>query len=446
MPPDLPEIEIDPITGKPRQAQPGQNSLVYQPLNRKLLYTKSEVDALLASVAQRIPSSSVPDTRMIMTEAPLSGGGDLSADRSITTSISGSRIMGRGSGLSPGTMQELLPGNNVTISGLYINTSQDYNTFVYKSTGVQTYPFGNRFNSWPALMAVLQRLEGAKTIQFEQDETIPPGSYNLDNVTLKGNGQEYNAGGYTLTFGDNTTISSWINPSFNSLLLKSTSTTGHICTFSYAFSLLMDTVSNIQSSSSYEFFNSTYAGQNIIAIRNSARFSLVGGSTKALFKFSGGAFTQQVIISRGEGAVLTNNTLSSTNAQILIDIIANVNGNLANYPIANTSFTTGFFLPLALTNVSALAFYTKTLTNADSPYTVKSEDGYLRCDAAAGAITLVLPTNYGLGRLLTVKKIDNVNNVTISGTIDGATSKVLTTQYESVQIIDATTSTWDGIT
>ena len=113
---------------------------------------------------------------------------------------------------------------------------QSYETFIYNSAGTQT---GNRYNSWSDLMTAITKQEGAKTIQFEQDETIPAGAWNLDYVTLKGNGLEYNAGGYTLTFGDSTTISSWLNPSFNSLLLKSTSTTGHICTFTYAFNLLL---------------------------------------------------------------------------------------------------------------------------------------------------------------------------------------------------------------
>jgi len=228
---------------------------------------------------------------------------------------------------------------------------QSYDTFIYNSSGGQS---GNRFNTWSDLITAITKQEGAKTIYFEQDETIPAGSYNLDYVTLRGNGNEYNAGGYTITFGDNTTISSWKTLSVHSLLLKSTSTTGHICTFSTVFLLQCETVSNIQSSSSYEFFASSYAGQNIIALRNSARWSLIAG--KPLMKFTGGAFTQQIILSRGDGAVVNHNTLSSTNAQILVDIIGSVNGNNASYPITNTGLTVGFFLPLTLTNVSAAAF------------------------------------------------------------------------------------------
>lgn len=324
---------------------------------------------------------------------------------------------------------------------------QTYDVFVYKSTGAQS---GNRFNSWSDLMSAIAKQEGAKTIYFEQDETIPAGAWNLDYVTLRGNGNEYNAGGYTITWGDNTTISSWLVPGAHSLLLKSTSTTGHICTFTTAFSLLIDTVNNFQSSSSYEFFASSYSGQNILAVQNSGRFSLVGGSTKELFKFTGGAFAQTVIMSRGDGAVVQNDTLSSTNAQVRLDIIGSVNSNNANYPSTHTNFNTGFFLPLNLTNASAIAFYTVNIDNGDSPYTIPSEAGHLRCDASAGNITVNLPATTGLGRLVTVKKVDSsANTVTVtragSDTIDGATTYVLSTQYDVVQLIDAASGAWDVI-
>lgn len=321
---------------------------------------------------------------------------------------------------------------------------QSYETFIYNSSS--SADVGNRYKSWTNLMTAITKQEGAKTIQFEQDETIPAGAWNLDYVTLKGNGLEYNAGGYTLTFGDSTTISSWLNPSFNSLLLKSTSTTGHICTFTYAFNLLCDTVTNVQSSATYEFFASSYAGQNIIGLRNSARWSLVGGSTKELFKFTGSAFAQQVILSRGDGAVVKNNTLSSTNSQILIDIIGSVNQNLASYPITNTGFTTGFFLPLTLTNVSALAYYSSTITSAASPYTLLSEVGVLLCNSASGNITVNLPASTGLGRLVTVIKTSASNTVTLDGnaseTINGATTYAMTADNEVLQIVDGASGKW----
>lgn len=320
---------------------------------------------------------------------------------------------------------------------------QSYETFIYNSAGAQT---GNRYNSWSDLMTAITKQEGAKTIIFEQDETIPTGSWNLDYVTLKGNGLEYNAGGYTLTFGDSTTISSWLTPGFNSLLLKSTSTTGHICTFTTAFNLLCDTVSNVQSSSSYEFFSSSYAGQNIIALRNSARWSLVGGSTKALFKFSGSAFGQQVILARGDGSVVQHNTLSSTNAQILVDIVSSVNQNLASYPITNSAFTVGAGVYLTLTNISATGYYPITITSSASPYTLVSEAGILLCNSSGGNITVNLPAAYGSGRLATIVKTSASNTVTVDGnsseTINGATTYAMTADNEVLQIVDAASGKW----
>lgn len=320
---------------------------------------------------------------------------------------------------------------------------QSYETFIYNSAGTQT---GNRYNSWSDLMTAITKQEGAKTIQFEQDETIPSGSWNLDYVTLKGNGLEYNAGGYTLTFGDSTTISSWLTPAFSSLLLKSTSTTGHICTFTTAFNLLCDTVSNVQSSSSYEFFSSSYAGQNIIALRNSARWSLVGGSTKALFKFSGSAYGQQVILARGDGSVVQHNTLSSTNAQILVDIVSSVNQNLASYPITNSAFTVGAGVYLTLTNISAAGYYPITITSSASPYTLVSEAGILLCNSSGGNITVNLPAAYGSGRLATFVKTSASNTVTLDGnaseTINGATTYAMTADNEVLQIVDGASGKW----
>lgn len=320
---------------------------------------------------------------------------------------------------------------------------QSYETFIYNSAGVQT---GNRYNTWSDLMTAITKQEGAKTIQFEQDETIPAGAWNLDYVTLKGNGLEYNAGGYTLTFGDSTTISSWLNPSFNSLLLKSTSTTGHICTFTSAYgSLFCSNVSNVQSSATYEFFASSYAGQNIIALNNSARWSIIGTSI-ALFKFTGSAYGQQVILARGDGSVVQHNTLSSTNAQILVDIVSSVNQNLASYPITNSAFTIGAGVYLTLTNISATGYYPVTITSSASPYTLPSEVGLLLCNSASGNITVNLKAALANGRLVTIVKTSASNTVTIDGdgseTINGATTYAMTADNEVVQIVDGASGKW----
>ena len=58
-----------------------------------------------------------------------------------------------------------------------------YTNFIYNSAGTQS---GNRFNTWSDLYSVLQSTEGPKHIYFEQDETLPAGVYDLNNVSLHG--------------------------------------------------------------------------------------------------------------------------------------------------------------------------------------------------------------------------------------------------------------------
>lgn len=235
---------------------------------------------------------------------------------------------------------------------------QSYDIFIFKSTGSQ---IGNRYNSWSALMTAVTKQEGFKTILFEQDETIPAGAWNLDYVTLRGNSQEYNAGGYTLTFGDSTTISSWLTPSFHSLRLLSTSTTGHICTFTSAFSLICENTSNVQSSASHEFFASSATGQNLVALNNSARWSLIGGSTKALMRFTAAADTATIILSRGDGSVVTNNTFSTANQQLLVDIVGSANQALSSYPSTHSAATLSTTVQIFLTSAEALEFADKSV-------------------------------------------------------------------------------------
>ena len=84
-----------------------------------------------------------------------------------------------------------------------------------------------------------------------------------------------------------------------------------------------------------------------------------------------------------------------------------------------------------------------TLDNGDSPYsggTLKMWNTYL-CDATLGAIAFNLPVAHNYeGMVFKIKKIDgSANAVTITPngieTIDGAASKVLSTQYEYIEFL-----------
>jgi hypothetical protein len=74
-------------------------------------------------------------------------------------------------------------------------------------------------------------------------------------------------------------------------------------------------------------------------------------------------------------------------------------------------------------------------------YTVTVDDGVILCDASSAAFTVTLPAVSGnAGLNFHIKKTDSSGNaVTVDGnaseTIDGATTAVITAQWESIQIV-----------
>lgn len=81
-------------------------------------------------------------------------------------------------------------------------------------------------------------------------------------------------------------------------------------------------------------------------------------------------------------------------------------------------------------------------------YTITASDFILLGDASAGAFTFTLPAASGVSKKrYHIKKIDSSGNtITIDGngaeTIDGAITKVLSVQYESITIVSDGTSWW----
>lgn len=83
---------------------------------------------------------------------------------------------------------------------------QAYYQYIYNSSGAQS---GNRFNNWADMIAAIDGREAR--VQFEQNETIPPGAWNIDYHIWIGNGQNPDGGGIVITFETGTTLSSAIN-------------------------------------------------------------------------------------------------------------------------------------------------------------------------------------------------------------------------------------------
>lgn len=106
------------------------------------------------------------------------------------------------------------------------------------------------------------------------------------------------------------------------------------------------------------------------------------------------------------------------------------------------AFTTGTN-SLNLETSGTEVYTVRLLTDSDSPYTILTTDQYLSCDVSGGVLTLDLPDAPATGRVFSIKDSggDAVsNNITItttggSVTIDGATTFVMNSAFESVDVI-----------
>ena len=83
--------------------------------NTSIQITESQVTNLTTDLAAKADK-----TTTISTTAPLSGGGDLSANRTLTTSMATNKLIGRGTA-GTGVFEEITLGTNISLSGTTIN-------------------------------------------------------------------------------------------------------------------------------------------------------------------------------------------------------------------------------------------------------------------------------------------------------------------------------------
>lgn len=115
--------------------------------------------------------------------------------------------------------------------------------------------------------------------------------------------------------------------------------------------------------------------------------------------------------------------------------------------VSNASFATGYSTDsgydYATVRMNKITFIT-------SNYPASSVDFGIMCNATDGAITVTLPPALKTGQVLMIKKTDSSSNaVTISrggsDTIEGATSIILSAQYESRWLVSGGNSMWYAV-
>ncbi|MGK3945684.1 hypothetical protein ABK046_45985, partial [Streptomyces caeruleatus] len=89
---------------------------------------------------------------------------------------------------------EVLAGTTLDLSDVNVPGTVSNGTVIFAATGATSVfvynssatPTGNLYSSWSALVAALGVASGPKVVQFEQDETIPAGAWDLNDSSFHG--------------------------------------------------------------------------------------------------------------------------------------------------------------------------------------------------------------------------------------------------------------------
>lgn len=195
------------------------------------------------------------------------------------------------------------------------SSAQSYIQFVFNSSGGQSV---NRYNSWTDLMAVIHAgQEGPIKIIFEQNETLPTGTYNLDNVTLVGNGAVTSLGGTTITFPIGFNVSSWINGGMDGGLGISYEGTDPLVSYSSGINLFNLSLGNIISTTAAPFFDISNGGVLVLRIAVGASL-LNSGSEPVSVSDASGLIVVAGNINAGFGNDIFSGDISAFSVALII--------------------------------------------------------------------------------------------------------------------------------
>jgi len=178
----------------------------------------------------------------------------------------------------------------------------------------------------------------------------------------------------------------------------------------------------------------TLAGGNNITTTGAANtitFDVTGTTNNAVqVGNAGGSLTSLGVGTNGQ--VL----LGATGADPAFADLTSTSGTIVFTPGANT-------LNLEATGTGPSIMTITSLDDTDSAYVVLASDRYMSCNTSAGILQINLPNAPTTGRNVTIKDSSgtaDTNNITITTVggvvlIDGATTFVMNTEYESVNLI-----------
>jgi len=166
-------------------------------------------------------------------------------------------------------------------------------------------------------------------------------------------------------------------------------------------------------------------GLGTMATQNANAVVITGGTINTATFYS--ANIQSVAVTF-PNSFLANSSLTIGNVTISLGGTATSIGNLT---LSNVTIAGG-----SISNVAIGA----AITTKNTAYTATANNETILANVSAGAFAITLPTAVGAtGKTYCIKKIDSsanavTVNTTSAQTIDGATSRLLTNQYDAIQV------------
>lgn len=367
------------------------------------------------------------------TATPAAGVLTFAGTGGVTTSAAGSTVTIDGSGISAGTITGNTGGPQAQTAGNWTFVTANSTPIFAGAASTFTLDFGLR-NLFLGVSPALTTGDENVAIGFDAGLSI---TSSIANVLVGFNaGTNLIDGDSNVAIGDNALASASTGNSenvaigANSLLNLTTNTTDNTAVGFNSLISLDNGSSNIGIGSD--------AGN---AYNGSESFNIVIGNP-GLNGESGvtriGSFGNQTacFISGIDGIDLsTAKVVTEASDQLGTSVLTAGTG---------ISVTPGVgVITIAATGSGTTNLTVTSVNNAASPYTVLGTDSFLAVNASGGAVTIRLPNAPATGRVFYIKDSNgtaaasNITVTTVGGAvnIDGATSFVMNTAYESINVV-----------
>lgn len=191
----------------------------------------------------------------------------------------------------------------------------EYTEYTYNSSGIKK---GSRHNDWTELMAAVVAQGTPCRITFEQDETLPAGTWKIKDVVWRGNGLPAGLGGPLIYLSEGFYFADTISITFEYGLGVVNTASHHNLSVNHSLRVNM-TTSAIASASGVEMFEITGSGSlGIMFVGDGASLSSFGMGPAVKY----GAGTVGPVVFSGVNPDMMSDTISGHSTALILYIFA----------------------------------------------------------------------------------------------------------------------------